>query len=193
MAASTPFISLYSLFFIQIISGSQFILTNNCTHTVWPVILSAAGTSPLSTTGFAVQPGDSNIVDVPPTWSGRLWGRTLCSLDNTGKFSCATGDCGSSTVECTGGKAVPPVTVVELTLNGTGGLDFYEMSLVDGFNLPVRVDPRGRNCMGTGCALDLNVMCPRELKVIREGESVACGAEPSLSTEFFKAACPLDH
>ncbi|RDX58404.1 hypothetical protein CR513_62284, partial [Mucuna pruriens] len=192
MATSTQIsfiITLSSLCIFGFISGSysaKFTFTNKCSHTVWPAILSGAGTSPLSTT-----------VDVPPTWSGRLWGRTLCSLDNTGKFSCATGDCGSSTIECTGGKAVPPVTLVELTLKGTGGVDFYDMSLVDSFNLPVRVDPGSRNCMGTGCTLDLNVVCPTELKVIRDGEIVACktacGAEPCLSSQFFKAACPRAH
>ena len=79
--------------------------------------------------------------------------RTLCS-DNTGKFSCITGDCSSSSaIECSGG-SIPasPVTLVDFTLNGIGGLDYYHISLVYGFNLPVRVQPwRGKNkCHPTG-------------------------------------------
>jgi len=87
---------------------------------VWPAILSGVGSSLLSTTGFALIQGGSNTLAVPPAWSGRLWGRTLCSLDITGKFSCVTGDCGTSTVECAGGNPALPVTQVEFDLNGTG-------------------------------------------------------------------------
>ncbi|XP_020209307.1 uncharacterized protein LOC109794253 [Cajanus cajan] len=46
--------------------------------------------------------------------------------------------------------------------------------------------------------MDLNVACPTELKVTRDGESVACNSKcktralPCLSSEFFKSACPND-
>uniref|UniRef100_K7K481 Thaumatin-like protein n=1 Tax=Glycine max TaxID=3847 RepID=K7K481_SOYBN len=195
-------VTMASLFFFQFLSGScstRLTITNKCSYTVWPAILSATGSSPLSTSGFVLQPGDFKIVPVPPAWSGRLWGRTLCSLDITStKFSCVTGDCGSTTIECVGGNATPPVTLVKFTLNGTGGLDFYEVSLVDGFNLPVRVEPRGgRNRRATGCEMDLNLSCPTELKVIRDGDAVACKsscqAEPCLTSQFFKTACPGAH
>ncbi|TKY70336.1 Thaumatin protein 1 [Spatholobus suberectus] len=202
MASSTQssFIVLVSLVFFRFFSGSYaatLIITKKCSYTVWPAILSAAGTSPLSATGFALNPGDSNNIAVPPAWSGRLWGRTLCSHGIAGKFSCVTGDCGSSTIECAGNNAASPVTLVEFTLNGTGGLDLYGVSLVYGFNLPVRIEPRGGNCRVTGCVRDLNAACPIELKVVRDGEGVgcknACHAEPCLHSELFKSACPGAH
>ena len=31
----------------------------------------------------------------------------------------------------------PPVTLAEFTLNGGGDQDYYDISLVDGFNLPM--------------------------------------------------------
>jgi len=168
-------------------------ITNKCSYTVWPAVLSAAGSSPLSTTGFALLPGESNTLSVPPAWSGRLWGRTLCSIDITGKFSCVTGDCGTSTIECAGANPAPPVTLVEFDFNGTGQINLYYINLVEGFNLPVRVVPRGGNCSATGCSSDLNAMCPMELTVIRDGEAVACKStcrtEPCSSTLFFKTAC----
>ncbi|TKY70307.1 Thaumatin protein 1 [Spatholobus suberectus] len=206
MASSTPsasfIIAFFSLVFLLLFSdsySSTFIITNKCQYTVWPGILSAAGTSP--TTGFALQPGDSNTVPVGPAWSGSIWGRTLCSRDITTKFSCATGDCSSSTVECSGGNAAPPVTLAEFALNSTGGLDFFDVSLVDGFNLPVKVEPRGLtgagSCRASGCVKDLNVACPEDLKVIRDGECVACksacqgdACNSSSSLQFFKSACP---
>ena len=161
---------------------------------MWTAILSGNGSSLLSTTGFALMPGNSNTLPVPPAWSGRLWGRTLCSLDITGKFYCVTGDCGTSTVECAGGNPAPPITLAEFDFNGTAGLNVYDISLVGGFNLPVKVSPRDGNCSATGCLTDLNAACPMELKVIWDGESVACKStcqtEPCSSSLFFKTACP---
>ncbi|XP_058772698.1 pathogenesis-related thaumatin-like protein 3.5 [Vicia villosa] len=223
MASSTQFtITFVALILLQYIIGSYsttFTIVNKCSYTVWPGILSGAGTSPFSTTGFALQPGESNALPVPPSWSGRLWGRTLCSQDSTGKFSCITGDCDSSTIECAGKNAIPPASLAEFTLNGAGGLDFFDVSLVDGYNLPILIEPHGQtdggNCTATGCSVDLNAACPTELKVMSSdggGESVACksaceafgdpqyccsGAygspdtcKPSTYSQFFKSACP---
>lgn len=199
------------------VQSATFALMNQCSYPVWPGLLSGAGTPQLSTTGFALQAGQSNSLFVPPSWSGRLWGRTLCTLDSTSKFTCATADCGSGTLECAGAGAAPPATLAEFTLNGAGGMDFYDVSLVDGYNLPMMLVPRGGtagNCTATGCAADLNGPCPSELKVSRGGdrESVACKSaceafgdpkyccsgeygtpdtcRPTSYSEYFKSACP---
>ncbi|KAK7262961.1 hypothetical protein RJT34_30544 [Clitoria ternatea] len=221
MAASTQFaatlIFLFLSHFLRGLNSATFTIVNKCNYTVWPGILSGAGTAQLATTGFALQPGESNTVAVPTAWSGRLWGRTLCSTDPNGKFSCITGDCGSSAVECDGGGADPPATLAEFTLNGAGGMDFYDVSLVDGYNLPMKVEPQGGgggNCTATGCVADLNGGCPAELKVKTEasGEGVACksaceafgdpryccsgaygtpqACRPSSYSQLFKSACP---
>ncbi|XP_030514522.1 pathogenesis-related thaumatin-like protein 3.5 isoform X3 [Rhodamnia argentea] len=172
------------IFSITCANSATFNIVNKCSFTVWPGILSSAGTAPLSTTGFALNPGESASVAVPASWSGRLWGRTFCSQDAAnGKFACLTGDCGSSTLECSGSGATPPATLAEFTLNGAGGLDFYDVSLVDGYNLPMLVVPQGAattsgagNCTATGCVADLNTACPQELKVTSTGSQggVAC-------------------
>nr|XP_023921933.1 thaumatin-like protein 1 [Quercus suber]POE98566.1 thaumatin-like protein 1 [Quercus suber] len=222
MASVQTSIILLSVSLLQIFSGvysATFTIINKCSYTVWPGILSNAGTAQLSTTGFTLQPGESNTVDIPASWSGRLWGRTYCTQDSTtGKFSCVTGDCGSSTLECSGGGAAPPATLAEFTLNGYNGLDFYDVSLVDGYNLPMTIVPQGGtegNCTATGCVADLNTACPTELKVLSSSSSdgsVACksaceafgdpqyccsGAyatpatcKPSSYSELFKNACP---
>ena len=185
---------------------------------MWPGILSNAGVSPLSTTGFVLQSGKSTPVTAPAGWGGRFWGRTLCSQDSAGKFSCVTGDCGSGKLECAGSGAKPPATLAEFTLDGAGGLDFFDVSLVDGYNVPMLVVPNGGsgggNCSATGCVEDLNGACPSELKVMSEDgkEGVACksaceafgspqyccsGAygtpdtcKPSSYSQIFKSACP---
>uniref|UniRef100_A0A453IIB8 Thaumatin-like protein 1 n=2 Tax=Aegilops tauschii subsp. strangulata TaxID=200361 RepID=A0A453IIB8_AEGTS len=162
--------------------SATFTMTNNCGYTVWPGLLSGAGTAPLSTTGFALAQGASATVSAPASWSGRMWARTLCAEDAGGKFTCATGDCGSGALQCNGGGAAPPASLVEFTLDGSGGMDFFDVSLVDGYNLPMLVVPQGAaaataaasstggpKCMATGCLVDLNAACPAALKVTSAG------------------------
>lgn len=127
-------------------SSTKFTLVNQCIYTVWPATLSNAGTPglPGSATGFSLAPGSTNIISVPGSWSGRMWARTHCNGGSTsGNFSCATGDCATGSVVCSGSGARPPATLVEFTLNGSDGLDFYDVSLVDGYNLPLMVRPVG--------------------------------------------------
>ncbi|KAL5976460.1 hypothetical protein ACLOJK_020793 [Asimina triloba] len=194
--------------------AASFTLTNNCQISVWPGVLSGAGTAPLSSTGFLLQKGESKTLSVPAGWSGRFWGRTYCSEDSTGKFSCVTGDCGSDKLECAAA-AKPPATLAEFTLNGADGLDFYDVSLVDGYNLPMLVVPQGGsgNCTTTGCLVDLNGRCPSELRVTSaDGDSVACKSaceafgdsqyccsgthatpdtcKPTSYSQLFKQTCP---
>ncbi|KAL2503960.1 Pathogenesis-related thaumatin superfamily protein [Abeliophyllum distichum] len=209
-------LTLSSFLLSGVYSAATFTLVNKCEFTVWPGILSNAGIAPLSTSGFALQKSESRTIDAPSSWGGRLWGRTLCSEDSTGKFSCITGDCGSGKMECAGGGAAPPATLAEFTLDGDGGKDFYDVSLVDGYNVPMLVVPQGGsgdNCTSTGCVVDLNGACPSELRVTSsDGENVACksaceafgqeqyccsGAygtpdtcKPSSYSQAFKNACP---
>ncbi|CAO2831312.1 unnamed protein product [Amaranthus hypochondriacus] len=206
---------------LGISSSTKFTLVNQCTYTVWPATLSNAGTPELpgSATGFSLAPGATNIISVPGSWSGRMWARTNCNGGSTsGNFSCATGDCGTGSVVCSGSGARPPATLVEFTLNGSDGLDFYDVSLVDGYNLPLMVRPVGGsgNCTSTSCMVDLNGSCPTELRVVSEIDSntngVACKSaceafgdpqyccsgpnstpetcKPSKYSKFFKDACP---
>ncbi|WRX30359.1 Thaumatin family - like 10 [Theobroma cacao] len=194
------------------ISGTTFTLVNKCEHTVWPGSL---GNSQLGSTGFELPSGGSRSFQAPPSWSGRFWGRTGCTSDQTtGQLTCQTGDCGSSQVECNGNGATPPATLAEFTI-GSGTQDFYDVSLVDGYNLPMIVEPSGGSsgaCLSTGCVTDLNRQCPTELQ-FGSGEAClsACEAfktpeyccngafgapdtcKPSVYSEMFKAACPRSY
>lgn len=197
-------------------SAATFTLVNKCQFTVWPGISSNSGIAPLPTTGFALQSGETRVIDAPSFWGGRFWGRTRCSEDASGKFSCLTGDCGSGKLDCGGSGAAPPTTLAEFTLDGDAGKDFYDVSLVDGYNLPMLIVPKGgsgENCTNTGCITDLmNGACPSELRVSSAGEGVACrsacdalqkdqycckgaygtpdACKPSQYSQAFKSACP---
>ena len=74
-------------------------------------------------------------VSTADDWAGRFWGRTGC---DSGSQHCDSGDCGNK-LECAGAGGIPPVTLIEFTLNGWGGLDYYDVSLVDGFNVAAQV------------------------------------------------------
>ncbi|KAK3028465.1 hypothetical protein RJ639_040034 [Escallonia herrerae] len=208
--------------FVSEVESTSFKIVNSCRYTVWPGILTGADRTLLSPTGFTLNSGKSRTLSVPRSWSGRLWGRTLCTRDPSGRFSCRTGDCGSGKVECAGSGAIPPATLAEFTLNGDQGLDFYDVSLVDGYNLPMLVvargGKRGDGCSSTGCLVDLNGACPAELRVASGNGSrrgVACKSaceafgdprfccseayntpdtcSPSAYSLFFKHACPRSY
>ncbi|PKA60853.1 Thaumatin-like protein 1 [Apostasia shenzhenica] len=155
------------------IHGITFTVKNNCGFTIWPATLSSAAAPPLQETGFILIPGASAALPAPAKWSGRIWARTHCSTDSSGRFSCLSGDCGTGTVNCSGSGGAPPASLAEFTLDGADGKDFYDTSLVDGFNLPVAILPDAAGCNATSCAVDVDRGCPPGL---RETSAAAGGA-----------------
>ncbi|CAN1276471.1 Thaumatin-like protein 1 [Linum perenne] len=146
--------------------AATFTFVNRCEYTLWPGILANAGSPKLDSTGFPLPQGSTRAFQAPTGWSGRFWARTGCTFDDSGSGSCQTGDCGSGLIECNGLGAAPPATLAEFTLGSGGGMDFYDVSLVDGYNVPMVVEGSGGSgpCGSTGCTSDLNQQCPDELK-----------------------------
>ncbi|WVZ56073.1 hypothetical protein U9M48_006653 [Paspalum notatum var. saurae] len=153
-----------------------FTLRNNCTHTIWPATLSGNSAAAVGGGGFELSPNATVSFPAPPGWSGRLWARTGCvasppsssSQAGPGQLSCATGDC-SGAASCSLGGA-PPVTLAEFTLGGADGKDFYDVSLVDGYNVGIGVAVTGARvnratCGYAGCVGDVNALCPPELQM----------------------------
>jgi len=120
---------------------------------------------------------------------------------------------GGYIVEELGGE--PPATLVEMTLgSSTSALHFYDVSLVDGFNLPVSMKPVGGGigCGVASCEVDVNICCPSTLEVRRGSKVVGCKSaclamqsaeycctgqyanpntcKPTLFAHLFKAICP---
>ncbi|XP_040382172.1 thaumatin-like protein 1b [Oryza brachyantha] len=186
MVGGVPAAAAFFILFLGANGATQvkFTFHNNCPETVWPATLSSAGHPPFPTTGFALPPGASlSVAAVTPTWSGRVWGRYRCATTSGGasgsRFSCESGDCGTGQVACNGAGGAPPATLAEFTLGG-GLRDFYDVSNVDGFNLPVEVRPEdlqdGARCRTTSCPADINRVCPGELAVRAAGGGAAAAA-----------------
>ncbi|KAI4388067.1 hypothetical protein MLD38_000435 [Melastoma candidum] len=159
--------------------------------------------------GFKLLSGQSIVFAAPVGWSGRIWGRTGCVFDKNGSGSCLTGSCGN-TLKCSA-SGKPPATLAEFTLTE---MDFYDVSLVDGFNLPMAVTPIKGNgtCRVAGCNQDLRASCPTELAIKVNKKVVACRSacdvfstdeyccrgtygnpvtcQPTYYSKTFKQACP---
>jgi hypothetical protein len=159
------------------------VVINQCQETVWVAIGSSMAVP--AGGGFQLDAGQTRTLDFPGgLWSGRLWGRTGCQFDGGGNGSCATGDCGGR-LGCgvVGGKT--PATLAEITFSASPATpDFYDISLVDGYNLPMAMAPlpgsfvRSQggafDCLAPTCVSDLNASCPADLRVLAGGRVVGC-------------------
>ncbi|XP_058190046.1 pathogenesis-related thaumatin-like protein 3.5 [Rhododendron vialii] len=149
-------------------SARIFTLINDCKETIWPGITPGEN---FNGGGIELKPAQSIVFTAPVGWVGRIWGRTGCNFDKNGNGTCQTGSCGSS-LKCTA-SGKPPASLAEFTL---AAVDYYDVSLVDGFNIPLVVTPinsRG-NCSIAGCDRDLRTTCPSEIAVKSGGKTVAC-------------------
>ncbi|KAH0691167.1 hypothetical protein KY290_019419 [Solanum tuberosum] len=132
-----------------------------------------------------------------------IWGRTNCNFNGAGRGSCQIGDCGG-VLHCTGwGK--PPNTLAEYALDQFNNLDFWDISLVDGFNIPMTftpTNPSGGKCHAIHCTANINGECPGPLRVpgvcsnpctTFRGQQYCCTQDPFGPTDFsrfFKQRCP---
>ena len=153
-------------------------INNYCSETVWvaavPGITSGTitgGSDPGSISTLGGWELDSNAVatvTVPDNWSGRFWGRTGCNFDpstsvcdpqnitvNNNPYvianCCDTGGCmnGSNFALDCAQTGLPPATLAEFTL-AAGGLDNYDISMVDGGNIAVEIIPSSSDYSCTG-------------------------------------------
>ncbi|KAE8671575.1 putative Elicitor-responsive protein [Hibiscus syriacus] len=126
----------FSILFVSA-HAAVFEIRNDCSYTVW------AAASPGG--GRRLNPSQSWTINVPAgTSMARIWGRTNCNFDGSGRGRCQTGDCGGL-LQCKGWGA-PPNTLAEYALNQFGNMDFYDISLVDGFNIPMVFGPTSGGC-----------------------------------------------
>lgn len=138
---------------------------NECEQTIW------AGASGLEQPEGAfdavarLDPQDCVAVAVQEAGSGRAWARTDC----VGDVCASDGNLGQGTL-----------IQFDLPAEGT---DLYDVSLVDGFNVPVAMTPvptgsvAGEPCRAASCAADLTVVCPDELRRYDDdGELAYCAS-----------------
>ncbi|KAL5512023.1 hypothetical protein ACEPAH_5242 [Sanghuangporus vaninii] len=160
-----------------------FYLHNKCSYTVWPAVFTAeiSKVKPNAPTGWEAPAGSLWKFQVPNYWtSGRIWGRRDCKFNSNnssdGVDSCSTGSCiGGLECNATTGTGIPPATLAEWTLNAEDGSDYYDVSLVDGYNIPMSI-LTNKGCDSSDCTNDLGLTCPSDLKKGDDGCLSACAA-----------------
>ncbi|XP_054801069.1 pathogenesis-related thaumatin-like protein 3.5 [Prosopis cineraria] len=210
-----PCTAFLKLAFIFIVIGSvpelcgskqTFTFVNYCNEIIWPGITQNDN---FTSGSFTLKPCQLQSFTAPTGWSGRIWARTGCNFDKNGSGKCRTGGCGTD-INCTT-PGSPPTTLAEFTL---GDRDFYDVSLVDGFNVPVAVQAVNGtgNCSSVGCDGDLRKNCPSQLAMKDDGKVIACRSAcdvfktdeycctgqhgnagtclPSSYSKSFKSVCP---
>ncbi|ONI06991.1 hypothetical protein PRUPE_5G093500 [Prunus persica] len=149
-----------TLFFAST-NAARFDIRNNCPFTVWAAAVPGGGRQ--------LNRGQSWALDVRAgTQGARIWARTGCSFDGAGRGRCQTGDCGG-VLQCQA-YGQPPNTLAEYALNQYNNLDFFDISLVDGFNVPMDFSPTSNGTDKYCC------------------NSGSCG--PTDLSRFFKDRCP---
>jgi len=169
--------------------GHDITFTNKCSEEIYVGLLANGGIGYLPENGgFRLGANEARTISFPQSWGGRFWPRTGCVNRSDGSLTCETGDCGHK-LQCSGTGGDVTATLAEITFDGAGNkdTDFYDVSLVDAYNIPVKMwakngtfDLKGGNydCGVSGtCVSDLKLTCPEVLKIRNaKGKVVACQA-----------------
>ncbi|CAO2165260.1 unnamed protein product [Urochloa humidicola] len=152
---------LIPIFFLLLLVATDdaavFSIINNCSYTVWPAAIPVGG-------GSELKSGGKWILNVPAgTESGRIWGRTGCKFNSSGYGACETADC-AGVLSC----SLSPNTSAALAEFSLGGpIDFFDLTMIDGFNLPMAFLPtkEGPECnMVLRCEGNSESQCPDAFK-----------------------------
>jgi len=156
-------------------------MVNDLQQTIWPAV-AADPLHPVAATGWVLAPGARLTIAIPDHWDVRVWARTGCVFNSSGTGHCVTGDCAGK-FQCGSTWGQMPSTLAEFNLNAWDGLDFYDVSLVEGNNLPMWINNSGGSspdkispdgCVAAGCTENANNICPTALQRTYDGQVVAC-------------------
>ncbi|KAF8027388.1 hypothetical protein BT93_E0326 [Corymbia citriodora subsp. variegata] len=192
-------LSIPSFFFLllscsTLTRAARFDITNNCPYTVWAAAVPGGG--------MQLNQGQTWPLDVAAgTTAARIWARTNCQFDGSGKGSCQTGDCGGL-LQCQA-YGVSPNTLAEYALNQYMNQDFVDMSLIEGFNVPMEFSSTSGSCnLVLKCTADIIGQCPAALAVpggcngpcpIFKTDEYCCNSGscgPTDYSRYFKDRCP---
>ncbi|HEX4403188.1 MAG TPA: thaumatin family protein [Polyangia bacterium] len=171
-------------------------ILNSCSYDIW--------TFGLPNGTLKIAAGDLQVVGWSNKFSGRVWPRSGCADTGNNPKCAQTGN----------------DTLAEFTLNAGMKDDWYDISLVDGFTIPlsiIQLDgawtpdpsyvPGGKllgdmSCGSPVCAVDLLKNCPASQQkkdsmgnVVEcvNGESSNGGHGPTAVTSYMKMACPTSY
>ncbi|KAI8143157.1 thaumatin [Fennellomyces sp. T-0311] len=160
-------------------------VVNNCEDTISVGVLTNGKSSSGPEQSFDLSPGSSQSISKSDKWGGRVWGRHDCKGKNS--KGCGTPGTGN------------PASLAEFFFKGSGDHDYYDISLVDGYNLPMTITPdesggggsSGKyKCGSPSCDVP---KCPNEYAIVDDNGKVT-GCQSSCSkTSSDEHCCKGDH
>ncbi|CAO3673775.1 unnamed protein product [Umbelopsis vinacea] len=156
----------------DIAAAKNLVLKNNCAKTVVAGVLQNGQSQP---TYYTINSGSSQTANLAANWGGRTWGR----------IDCDTSSEQSNNTQCGVPGTPNPASLAEFTFQGSGNQDFYDLSMVDGYNLPISIAPIGASqgsskyqCGSPSC--QTLPTCPSDLTVkTSNGDLLACQSDCS--------------
>jgi len=147
---------------VVFVRGHDIQLRNNCGKDI--TVFSLENGEGKSKDSNDLPPGEDITKSLPDGWAGRFWAR----YTDVGPL-----------------EGWPqPDSLAEIKFDGYMGMDFYDLSLVDGFGVPLTMEPIPgtyqkneadyRSCKTLVCTADLIASCPEELKLWQGDRVVAC-------------------
>lgn len=113
--------------------------------------------------------GQTTTFCMPKGWGGRMWGRTGCTRNGT-QLTCQTGQCGqgsSAALQCTDLAKGINLTATGVTFfEGTwdsNGTDYWDISLVNGYNVGMAIDACGPGTAKASCILAGETVDPKNI------------------------------
>ncbi|KFK28873.1 hypothetical protein AALP_AA7G059400 [Arabis alpina] len=187
-----------TLYFAVSSDAITFTVRNNCPYVVW----AAAYAPGKPGGGRRLGRGESwNVNSDPGITEARIWGRTNCNFDAAGNGGCQTGDCNGKLVCQSYGRS--PNTLAEYALKQYANLDFIDISVIDGFNIPMEFSSASGQCTRKmRCTGDIIGQCPAQLRMdggcngpcpVLKTEEHCCNSGncgPTPLSMFFKQRCP---
>ncbi|KAG9006090.1 hypothetical protein FRB94_000995 [Tulasnella sp. JGI-2019a] len=150
-------------------AARTFTVYNNCPFTIWPALftdLNVGSATPSQPTGWAQNAYQSIAsLNVLITDAHNGVAVTVTSRPTPDRTAAWMVDAtvGSYVTLTLALVFLPRETLAEFTLSASSGLDYYDVSLVDGYNLPVKIT-NNAGCDIANCGVDLGPNCPAALK-----------------------------
>ncbi|KAI7881567.1 Osmotin, thaumatin-like protein [Lichtheimia hyalospora FSU 10163] len=128
---------------------------------------------------MSVGEGDSTELPIEDGWAGRVWARKSCDVH-----------------DCTLAGAANPASLAEFKMDGAEDIDYYDVSFVDGYNLPIRIEPVDmpndqatdeRHCQPTFC--NQIPVCPHDLAFYHDDTNELAGCQSACSRYKEDAYC----
>ncbi|KAK1576629.1 hypothetical protein Q3G72_015390 [Acer saccharum] len=151
------------------IHAATFNVRNNCSYTVWAAAKPGGGKE--------LKHGQEWVINTNH-YTGRIWARTNYKFDANGIGKCETGDC-NGTLHCVS-EGTRPCTLAEYSFprNQSNNLDFFDISSLDGFNVPMEFRGTSSECTKEviKCTADINAS--------------ASNCNPTAYSKSLKDLCP---